>query len=148
MADALYTKYVNKLMNPGTLGSTSSDAVDLIDDNIKVVAVHNSAGGTSYTANLTTDEFLSDINSAARIALSGNLASKSLSGKQFVCGTFTFSAVAGGAGKQIDEFVVYKDTGTASTSSLIARFTTPTGLPVTPNGGDIPVTLTFLFSIG
>jgi hypothetical protein len=36
--------------------------------------------------------------------------------------------------------VIYKDTGTAATSPLIAYIDTATGLPVTPNGGDITVT--------
>ena len=33
-----------------------------------------------------------------------------------------------------------KDTGSAATSNVIACFQSATGLPVTPNGTDIPVT--------
>jgi hypothetical protein len=37
--------------------------------------------------------------------------------------------------------VIYKDTGTASTSPLIGYFdVVASGLPVTPNGGNITVT--------
>ena len=36
--------------------------------------------------------------------------------------------------------IIYKDTGTEATSPLIAMIDTATGLPITPNGGDIIVT--------
>jgi hypothetical protein len=49
---------------------------------------------------------------------------------------FTFTAVTGDPSEVI---VFYKDTGTASTSALIAYIDTATGLPVTPNGGDINI---------
>ena len=39
-----------------------------------------------------------------------------------------------------ESVVELKDTGTTSTSNLIAFWDTATGLPVTPNGGDITVT--------
>ena len=35
--------------------------------------------------------------------------------------------------------VIYQDTGDVNTSRLIAFIDTATGLPVTPNGGDIVV---------
>jgi len=48
----------------------------------------------------------------------------------------TFTAVSGSAVTQI---IIYKNTGTNSTSPLIAHIDTATGLPVTPNGGDITI---------
>jgi hypothetical protein len=48
----------------------------------------------------------------------------------------TFTAVSGDVSEAL---VIYKDTGTASTSRLIAYIDTATGLAVTPNGGDITV---------
>ena len=33
--------------------------------------------------------------------------------------------------------MIYKDTGSEATSPLIAYIDTATGLPITPNGGDI-----------
>jgi phage tail sheath gpL-like len=47
----------------------------------------------------------------------------------------------GVSGAQSEAIVVYKDTGSAATSNLIAFIDTATNLPVTPNGGDITVTL-------
>jgi len=46
------------------------------------------------------------------------------------------STVTGDQSESID---IYKDTGTESTSYLIANINSATGLPVTPNGGDIIV---------
>ena len=43
-------------------------------------------------------------------------------------------------GASIEAIVLYKDTGTDATSPLIASIATATGLPITPNGGDIIVT--------
>lgn len=37
----------------------------------------------------------------------------------------------------LESIVLFKDTGTESTSQLIAKIDVGTGLPVTPNGGDI-----------
>ena len=53
-------------------------------------------------------------------------------------GTNTFTAVTGSA---VTAIVLYVDTGTAGTSPLVAYLDTGvTGLPVTPNGGDITIT--------
>nr|WP_201787713.1 hypothetical protein [Mycobacteroides immunogenum] len=48
----------------------------------------------------------------------------------------TFSAVSGAS---VEAMVIYKDTGTVGTSPLIAYIDTATGLPVSPNGGDINI---------
>lgn len=133
MANALFTKFKEKLLNPGTLGTTSGDAVDLIDDNIKVVLIDT---GTDDPV-AATDEYLSDIIAGARIATSGNLASKSITGGVFDAADITLTAVTGAT---VEKIVIYKDTGTASTSPLIALIDTATGLTLTPNGGDVTIT--------
>ena len=48
----------------------------------------------------------------------------------------TFTAVSG---SEAEALIVFIDTGTASTSRLVAYIDTATGLPVTPNGSDITV---------
>ncbi len=48
-----------------------------------------------------------------------------------------FSAVTGDPSEAL---VIYKDTGDAATSPLIAYIDTAAGLPVTPSGTDITVT--------
>lgn len=106
--------------------------INIPSDNIKCVLVDTGA----YTVNLSTDQFLSDVPSGARIATSGNLASKTTTAGVFDAADITFSAVTG---TSCEALVIYDDTGTASTSRLIAYIDTATGLPVTPNGGDINV---------
>lgn len=132
MANALFAKFKETILNPGTLGTTSGDAVDLIDDNIKCVLVDHAV----VTPNVATHDFLDDISSAV-IATSGNLASKSVTGGVFDAADVTFTSVSGDSCESV---VIYKDTGTASTSMLIAYIDTATGLPITPSGGNITVT--------
>ena len=67
---------------------------------------------------------------------------QTLGSKTYTNGTFdaadsTFSAVSGAS---VEALVIYIDTGSAATSPLVAYIDTGvTGLPVTPNGGDIAV---------
>lgn len=106
--------------------------IDWLSDDIKVVLVDTAA----YSVNLSTDDFLADIPSGDRIATSSNLSNKTTAGGVADAGDVTFSEVEGDPSEAI---VIYKDTGDASTSPLIAYIDTATGLPVTPNGGDITV---------
>ncbi|MBL7988904.1 MAG: hypothetical protein JNJ94_12645 [Chlorobi bacterium] len=99
------------------------------------------AGSGSYTSGgyvikVSIDEFLSDIPSGARVATSASLSGVAVSQGVVDWSDFSFSAVTGDASEAI---VLYKDTGTASTSALVALYTNGTNLPVTPNGGDINV---------
>lgn len=101
-------------------------------DDIKVVLTD-----ASYTQDLGNDQFLADIDAGWRVATSGNLASKTLTNGTADAADVTFSAVTG---NQVTAIVVYQDTGNEATSRLIAYHDTGTGLPVTPNGGDLTVT--------
>lgn len=107
-------------------------SIDWDTDNIKVVAVDTGA----YSPNLATDDYLADIPGGARIATSSNLTGKTVANGVADADDITFSAVSGAS---IEALVVYKDTGSAATSRLIAYIDTATGLPVTPNGGDIVI---------
>ena len=102
-------------------------------DTIKAVLVDT---GT-YTVNLSAHEFLSDIGTGTRIATSGAFTGKTTAGGAADANDVTFTSVTGAS---IEAIVLYKDTGTDSTSPLIAFIDTATGLPLTPNGGDIIVT--------
>lgn len=105
--------------------------IDMLVDDIKVVLVDSGV----YTPSIDVDEFIDDI--ASVIATSANLATKTTTLGVFDAGNVTFSSVTG---NQSEYLVVYKDTGTPSTSPLIALIDTATGIPVTPNGGDITIT--------
>jgi len=99
-------------------------------DNIKACLVDSA----SYTPDTAADQFLDDLSGV--VATSGNLASKTTTDGVADAADVTFSSVTG---NQSEFIVVYQDTGTPSTSRLIALVDTATGLPVTPNGGDIVV---------
>jgi len=102
-------------------------------DTVKVILVDTGA----YTPNLAVHQYLSDIGSSARIAGPVTLTSKATTGGAADAADVTFTAVSGAS---IEAIVIYIDTGTESTSPLIAFIDTATGLPITPNGGDIIVT--------
>lgn len=132
MANALYPSFKQLLLNPGTLGTTSGDAVDLADDTIKVALIDT--GTVAYSS---AHDFYNDV-SAAVIGTPQTLASKTVTGGVFDAADVTFTGVSGAS---VEALIIYKDTGTASTSSLIAFIDTVTsGLPVTPNGGNITIT--------
>lgn len=126
MANALYDKGREKFLT-GSISWTG--------DNIKVYLVRG------YTPNLTTHEFLSDVTGGGGgtlVATSANLGTKTATAGVADAADFAFSLVAAGAA--CAHLVIAKDTGSAATSPLIALIDTATGLPVTPNGGDINVT--------
>lgn len=126
MANALYDKGREKYLSAALNWST---------DNVKVYLVRG------YTANLATHEFLSDITGGGGgtiVATSANLASKTIAAGVADAADFSYTAVAAGAACQ--HLIIAKDTGSAATSPLIAAIDVATGLPVTPNGGDVTVT--------
>lgn len=132
MANALFVSFRN-----GVLGSHAT-AVDLDADTISICFVDH-ADDTPVAA---TDDFLDDIAAAARVpalASAPSLASKTIG--TVAAGTFdaadtTFTALTGDASESL---IMWKDTGTDTTCNLIAFWDTATGLPLTPNGGDVVV---------
>ncbi len=130
MANALYVAYRN-----GVLGSYATP-VDLDSDTIKIVLTDH---GTD-TPNTTTDDFYNDISTGTVGSMSSALTSKtigSVAAGVFDADNVTFTAVSGNSAESVN---LLKDTGVGSSSPLIAYWDTGTGLPVTPNGGDITVT--------
>ena len=107
--------------------------INWLTDTIKCILVD--AG--SYTVQVDTHKVLSDISSSARIAGPVTLTAKTTASGAADAADCTFTSVSGAS---IEAIVIYKDTGTESTSPLIAWIDTATGLPITPNGGDIIVT--------
>lgn len=88
-----------------------------------------------YTVSLSTHDFYDDIPVAARVA------DVALSGKTATLGVLdsadpTFPLVTG---DQSEALVYRKNTGTEATSRLLMFIDTATGLPVSPNGGDVTV---------
>ncbi|MDM1757192.1 hypothetical protein HX127_06285 [Acinetobacter sp. 256-1] len=107
--------------------------INWMTDTIKVLLVDTGA----YTPQTSVHQYLSDIPTSARIAGPVTLTAKATTGGAADAADVTFPTVSGAS---IEAIVIYADTGTDSTSPLIAYIDTATGLPITPNGGDIIVT--------
>jgi hypothetical protein len=122
----------NSLYDLGREGFLAGD-IAWDSDNIKVVLIDVA----DYTVNLTTDNDLADVPAGARVATSGNLTTKTVTGGVADAADVTLSSVTG---DESEALVVYQDSGVESTSRLIAYIDTATGLPVTPNGTDITIT--------
>lgn len=123
MANAIYPKYKEGILQSAANTNLSSGTV-------KIALVDT--GTYTYSS---AHQFASSLTGVQGTA-------QTLASKTFTNGTFdaadpTFTAVTG---VSVEALVIYVDTGTAATSPLVAYIDTgQTGLPVTPNGGNITV---------
>lgn len=101
-------------------------------DDIRIILVDSA----DYTLDIDVHDFLDDVPAPARVAVSDALASKTVTLGVADAADKTWSTVTGDPSEYI---VIYQHTGTEGTSILIACIDSATGLPVTPNGGDITV---------
>jgi hypothetical protein len=122
----------NALYDAGRQAFLDGD-IDWSNDDIRVVLVDNA----DYTVNLGTHNALDDVPAGARVAVSGAFSGKSSTAGVADAADVTLSSVTGDPSESL---VIYKHTGVESTSLLIAYIDTATGLPVTPNGGNIVIT--------
>ena len=128
MADAFYLNFRKTIFGAGNHGQLDLDAAGT---DIRVILYDEGAD----TLDLTNDEDLFDRAAGARIAVSAAIAGKAiLASSAFDHNDVTFSAVSGASVESLD---YYNHTGTDTTSQLICNIDSATGLPVTPNGGDI-----------
>jgi len=124
MANAIYPLYKQALLD----ASTNSD---VNDGTVKVALVDT--GTYTYSA---AHDFLDDLSGV--VGTAQTIANTTVAAGVFDGDNVTFTAVSGAT---VEALVIYIDTGTPSTSRLVAYIDTgQTGLPVTPNGGDITVT--------
>ena len=85
---------------------------------------------------LATDDNLDDITTTSRVATSANLSSKTVTDGVADAADETLSSVSGAS---VESFTIYEDSGAEATSQLICNIDTATGLPLTPNGGDVTI---------
>lgn len=124
MANALFAKFKESLLS-------QNPSVDLDTDTIKVALV-----SSTYTPNTASNQYYSSVSGV--IGTPATLTGKSVTDGVFDASDVTFTSVTSTA--TVTQLVLYKDTGTASNSPLIALIDSATsGLPVTPNGGDITI---------
>jgi hypothetical protein len=121
MANALYDKGREGFLDGSIDWDTNDTRAILIDE-------------ADDTIDLSVDDNLDDRAALSRVATSGAMASKTVTNGVADAADVTWSAVTGDPAESID---IYKHTGVESTSRLICNIDTATGLPVTPNGGDI-----------
>lgn len=89
---------------------------------------------TKYTVDATNHANLSSVAANARVAGPIPLASKAVVGGAADAADVTFPSVTGATSQVI---LLVKHTGADATDTLLAYIDTATGLPITPNGGDI-----------
>jgi hypothetical protein len=123
--NVIYPKYKEAILD-------SLTNADLNDNTVKVALLQATE---SYAS---ADTFLSDITAGAVIGTAQTINNTTVTNGLFDGDDVTFTAVSGA---QVVTLLIYIDTGTASTSRLVAWIDTGvTGLPVTPNGGNISIT--------
>ncbi len=124
MANALYDYPRELAATVGLAWTTDAFTAYLLD-----------AGAYSFDA---TDQFLDSVAAPARIAGPVTLAGKSAAGGSCDCSDITFVAVTG---VSVESLLIVQDTGVEATSPNVAYIDQGTNLPITPNGGDIAVTI-------
>ncbi len=123
MANALYPKWKEAIVQ-----ATSNSS---LGGTVKVALVDT--GTYTYSA---AHEFQSSLSGV--VGTAQTLGTKTFTNGVFDAADVTFTAVSGSSAEAL---VIYIDTGSSATSRLVAYIDTGvTGLPVTPNGGDIGIT--------
>lgn len=110
-------------------GSLQASSNMALTGTVKVIGIDSA----DDTLNVSTDDYFNDVASAARVG-TATLASKTYTGGTFDAADATMTSVTG---DQFEQLLFYVDSGTESTSPLVFLFDTATGLPCTPNGGNI-----------
>jgi hypothetical protein len=128
VANTVYPKFKEALLK-GTTPDMSSAGTD-------VRAILVDLADYTYSA---AHDALDDVPAGARVDVTAALVNKTVSATGvFDADDIAFVAAAGDVAEAI---ILYVDTGTESTSLLFAFLDTGvTGLPITPNGGDITIT--------
>lgn len=124
MSNALYD-YARELFLTGRINWENDDFK---------VALYDT---TNVAPNLATHKFVQTVE-AALVGPRVTLTAKTTTGGAADAADATFQSVSGST---IQAILIYKDVGgDVSKSPLICYIDTATGLPITPNGGDIIVT--------
>lgn len=124
MANAIYPLYKQALLD-------ASANVDINDGTVKVALIDTGV----YTYN-AAHEFYSSVSGV--VGTPQTINNTTVTNGLFDGDNVTYTAVTGNS---VEALLIYIDTGSAATSRLVAWIdTSVTGLPVTPNGGDITIT--------
>lgn len=118
----------------GMLGDPTHSVIDFNTDNIDVSLLDQTDSGAITNASVDYDE----VDGVVVVATTDLTIAAITNGVVTLTGAVTFSTVTGDAA---DYLTVFKNSGAAATSPLAITWdSATTGLPVTPNGGDIVAT--------
>lgn len=121
MANVLYPKAKEGFLTGAVHWGTDTFRVVLID-----------TGTYTYSA---SHDYYNDLSGVVGTE-SGVLTNKTSTDGVADADDVTFTGVTGNT---IEAIVIFKDTGNVATDLLIAYIDTGSGLPITPNGGDITI---------
>jgi len=124
MANALYDK--------GREGFLDG-SINWASDTIKAVLIDEAL----YTVDLAAHDFLDDVPALARVGTPQTLGAKTVTAGVADAADITFPSVP--LHDPVEAILIYKFLTDDAHSRLIAYINSGTGLPVTPNGGDIAV---------
>ena len=120
----------------GMLGNPTHSVIDCNTDNMDASLLDQTDSGTITSSFVDYDE----VDAATVVATAGVPSGTITGGVWDIGAAITFSAVTGDAA---DYLTIWKNSGTPATSPLFITWdSASTGLPVTPNGGDITATFT------
>jgi hypothetical protein len=127
MANQFYDAYRNSIF-----GLHIHSAIDFDTDDIRVVLYDEGADALNLA-----DQDLADIAGGAQIAVSNILDSPTIG--TVAVGTYDHAdeVLSSVSGATVESLIYYKHTGTSSTSPLAWNIDSWTGLPLTPNGGNV-----------
>jgi len=129
MATITHTDWLN-----GMLGNPTHSVIDFDTDNIDASLLDETDSGTILASFVDYDE----VDTATVVATNDVAVTSITGGVVTLTGAVTFTSVTGDAA---DFLSVWKNSGTPATSPLAITWdSATTGLPVTPNGGDITAT--------
>jgi len=134
VANALYGKFKESLLS-------QNPSIDLDTDTIMTILAGQSA---DYTPNDSSHQFFSSLvgpyGNSGSTAYNGGatLGTKTVTLGVFDAADSTLTTVT--AGNPCEHVIVFKSITDANTSPLICHMDSGTGIPVTPNGGDILIT--------
>lgn len=108
--------------------------IDWAVDTIQAILVDTAL----YTVDLANHDFLNDVPVGARVGSAVTLTSKTATNGVADAADISFTGLS--SAPTIEALVIYKSTGTESTSALIAYIDTATGLPVAAGATQVDVT--------
>jgi hypothetical protein len=133
MANALFVAFKAKQL--GDAGVSGPTVVNWETDTIKISLIDESGGAVDENTHQDwADISTKEVGTAGGVTLTSPTVTFATNTVTIDAADATFTSVTG---VSVESLVIWKDDTTDAASTLIVVFDTATGLPVTPNGGNI-----------